>query len=139
MHELAVCQALLEKVETIALQHAATVNTVRLSVGPLSGVEPALLQRAYPLACAGTAAQGSRLVIESVPVRVRCRICDSETAAQPNRLLCASCGDWLTDLVAGDDLLLISVELNKTSAVLFPASVPVADLRAGTAPGGNDV
>ncbi len=139
MHELAVCQALLEKVESIALQHAATVNTVRISVGPLSGVEPALLQRAYPLACAGTAAQGSRLLIDAAPVRVRCRICDSETDAQPNRLLCSSCGDWRTDLVAGDDLLLISVELNKTSAVLSLASVSVADLHARTAPGGNDV
>jgi len=108
MHELAICQALLAQVEEIARGHAGKVTRVRLSVGPLSGVEPGLLERAYPLACAGTAAEGSELAIEQRPVRVRCR---AESAASANRLLCGECGSWRTDLASGDELLLLKVEL----------------------------
>ena len=111
MHELSICQALIAQVEDIAREHAARVAEVHLGIGPLSGVEARLLQDAYPLACAGTAAEGSDLKIETAPVRVRCRTCGAESAATPNRLTCAACGDWHTDLISGDEMLLLRVTL----------------------------
>jgi hydrogenase nickel incorporation protein HypA/HybF len=112
MHELSICQALLAEVERIARQHtAASVQRVHVSVGPLSGVDPALLARAYEFACAGTVADGSDLAIEHAPVRVRCRACCAESAASANRLICAACGSWQTDLASGDELLILDVEL----------------------------
>jgi len=112
MHELAICQALLEQVEAIARPRAARVNRVLLAVGPLSGVEPRLLASAYALASAGTAAEGSELDIDEMPVRVRCRECGAESTASANRLLCGECGGWRTDLASGDELLLMKVELS---------------------------
>ena len=76
MHELSVCQALIAQVEQIARNHAAqSVTLVKLRVGPLSGVEPLLLEHAYPFASAGTVAAASRLVIEPAPLRVSCETC----------------------------------------------------------------
>ena len=115
MHEMAICQALLEQVEVMARQHSARVTKVHLAIGPLSGVEPSLLERAYPLVSAGTAAEGSELVIETAAVRVRCRRCGAESTASVQRLLCAKCGNWQTELTGGDELLLIKVELSKES------------------------
>jgi hydrogenase nickel incorporation protein HypA/HybF len=112
MHEMAICAALLEQIEAIAHQHSARVTRVHLAIGPLSGVEPALLRHAYPLACAGTAAEGSDLVIEAAAVRVRCRSCGVESSASAQRLLCAECGNWQTELTGGDELLLLKVELS---------------------------
>ena len=83
MHELAICQALITQVEDIAVQRTAWVRQVRVGVGPLSGIEPQLLESAYPLACAGTRAEGSQLKIEHIDVRVRCRGCGAETMASP--------------------------------------------------------
>ncbi len=111
MHELSICGALIARVEEIARERQAVVREVRVGVGPLSGVEPRLMEDAYPLACAGTGAEGSRLVIEPMPIRVRCRSCGAETEARPNRLLCGACGDWHTDLAGGDELVLVSLEL----------------------------
>jgi hydrogenase nickel incorporation protein HypA/HybF len=74
-------------------------------------LEPQLLEQAFPLARAGTIAAHAALAIETLPVRVRCETCGAETAATPNRLLCGACGDWHTQLVSGDELLLVSVEL----------------------------
>jgi hydrogenase nickel incorporation protein HypA/HybF len=114
MHELSVCQALIGQVQDIARQHRATsVTVVNVRIGPLSGVEPDLLEQAFPLASAGTVAEASRLVIEKLPVRVRCETCGAETAAEANRLICGRCGDWHTRLLGGDEMLLASVELEK--------------------------
>ena len=111
MHELAICQALITQVRDIAHRREAHVRQVRIGIGPLCGVEARLLADAYPLACAGTLAEGSRLEIETTVPRVRCRTCGSESVVAANRLLCGACGDWQTDLLAGDEMLLLSVEL----------------------------
>ncbi|ARU32320.1 hydrogenase nickel incorporation protein HypA [Sulfuriferula sp. AH1] len=112
MHELAVCQALVAQSIDIAQQHAALgVAVIRLHIGPLSGVEPALLQSAFPLAAAGTLAAAAQLVITPQPVRVRCKTCGADSEATPNRLLCGVCGDYHTQLVSGDEMLLVNLEL----------------------------
>ncbi len=112
MHELSVCQAMLQQVEAIAAQRQAHgVTSITIRIGPLSGVEPELLQHAFPVARAGTVAAEARLIVERLPIRVHCEQCDAETDATPNRLLCGACGDWHTRLVSGDELLLASVEL----------------------------
>ena len=44
MHELSVCLALMSQVERVATEHQARrVEKIVLQIGPLSGVEPALL------------------------------------------------------------------------------------------------
>lgn len=112
MHELSVCQALIEQVARVARDNdARRVVSIVITVGPLSGVEPRLLEHAYPLAAAGTVAQDASLVVETVPVRVRCRSCAAETGARANRLLCEACGDWQVDVIGGEEMLLKSVEL----------------------------
>lgn len=112
MHELAVCQGLLQQVNRIAAEHnARRVEKIHIQVGPLSGVETDLLESAFPIARAGTLASDARLIIHTMPVRVHCEICDTESDATPNRLLCAQCGDWHTRLVGGDELLLERIEM----------------------------
>jgi hydrogenase nickel incorporation protein HypA/HybF len=99
-------------VETIARQHdAATVDQIFLKVGPLSGVEPELLRKAYPLAVAGTVAEKAELFIEYGEIIVACTECGAESPAKPNRLLCAACGDFRTRLISGDEMILERIEL----------------------------
>jgi hydrogenase nickel incorporation protein HypA/HybF len=123
MHELAVCQALIDQVTRVARDNGAgSVLSITISVGPLAGVEPKLLEHAYPLAAAGTVAQDAQLVIETVAVRVRCRKCQAETTVLPNRLLCGTCNDWQVDVIAGDEMLLQRVEIEPAPEL---ASEPV--------------
>ncbi len=113
MHELSVCLALMKQVERVAAEHGARrVERIRLQIGPLSGVEPALLKKAFPLAAAGTVADAALLDIETGPVVVRCTRCDSETEVLPNRLLCDQCGDFRTRVIRGEEMLLQSMDLD---------------------------
>jgi hydrogenase nickel incorporation protein HypA/HybF len=115
MHELAICQSLMDQVQNIALErNAQCVTSIVVGMGPLSGVEVQLLKNAYPIASAGTIAEGAELIIEDLPVRVKCGQCGSESDALPNKLVCKQCGDWRTTLVSGDELMLMSVELEKS-------------------------
>jgi len=117
MHELAVCQALMEQVEHIAAgQRAQSVESIHLGIGPLSGVEPRLLEQAFSIARAGTIASQADLVIETIAVQVSCKQCGAQTTVMPSRLLCGTCGDWRTTLVSGDELTLQHIEITRSTA-----------------------
>jgi hydrogenase nickel incorporation protein HypA/HybF len=114
VHELAVCTALIDQIAEIAREHdARRVRRLVLRIGPLAGIEVDALRRAYPLASAGTRAAGADLLIEVAPVRVECLECAAEAAVPQNRLTCPSCGSWRTRVLSGDELVLVSVELDK--------------------------
>jgi hydrogenase nickel incorporation protein HypA/HybF len=113
MHELSVCLSLLREVERIARENnAGRVTLIAVTVGPLSGVEPDLLRNAYPLAVAGTIAEDAELQIDVADIVVICSQCGAESPAKPNRLLCGECGDFRTNLVSGDEMLLQRLELD---------------------------
>lgn len=113
MHELAVSQDIIAQVENIAREHGAvSVHQITLEIGPLSGVEPALLQAAFPIACAGTVAENARLEINEIPVKVKCRSCASISTVSTNNLTCQACGAWQTDLISGDEMLLKRIEMD---------------------------
>jgi len=112
VHEISLCQSLIDQVQQIAVTHGALgVGLVTLRIGPLSGVDPSLMQNAYPFAAAGSLAEESKLLIELSPLRVRCEGCGSETEVEPSLLICAVCGSHHTELVSGDEMTLMSVEL----------------------------
>lgn len=126
MHELSICQALLEQVEAVARQEGALqVVQVRVGIGPLSGVEPQLLQQAFQLARAGSIAATASLLIDRLPVRVSCRECGQETEAEVANLVCGNCGDWHTRLVSGDEMLLTQVELVRETPAGKPADATI--------------
>lgn len=112
MHELSLCQALVDQLEAVsAANGGGRVELVRLRVGPLSGVEAALLQHAFPIAAAGSIAAGAELVIQASPLLVECGECGTRTEAAPNRMLCGQCNSFRVRTVSGDEMLLESVEL----------------------------
>jgi hydrogenase nickel incorporation protein HypA/HybF len=112
MHELSICQGLLSQVGKVAADNnARSVELIRIRVGRLSGVEPSLLAHAFEIARAGTAASEAVLEIEEGPVVVNCRECGSSGEVPSNRLVCPRCGDWRVKVTEGEDLLLLSVEI----------------------------
>ena len=129
MHELAVCEELLGQVRATARAHGAGgVGRITVRIGPLSGVEPDLLERAFGIARAGEYTSKATLVIETTDIRVRCRGCGRETSARTNRLVCGECGDFHVDLVGGDELLLARVELESVNP---PEADPINEHASG--------
>ncbi|WP_211310901.1 hydrogenase maturation nickel metallochaperone HypA [Halomonas denitrificans] len=120
VHELSLCRSLIRQAARVAAEHGAPrIRRLCVRIGPLSGVEVALMREAFPLASRDTPAEGARLEIATAPVRVHCPRCAQETEARVNDLTCPRCGDWQTRLTGGDELLLVSVDL-AASAIESP-------------------
>jgi hydrogenase nickel incorporation protein HypA/HybF len=109
MHELAMARAIV----AIAGEEAEgyRVTRVRVRIGHLRQVVPSALCRAFTIAAAGTPVAGAQLEIEHVPVAGRCRACGEESAMSGLPLRCGACGGLEVDVVAGEELLVESIEL----------------------------
>jgi hydrogenase nickel incorporation protein HypA/HybF len=113
MHELSICLGLMTKVEQVALDNGATaVETIFLSVGPLSGIEPSLLKRAFEIARLGTIAESAELDIQTGAIIVECSECGASSEVLLYHLVCGSCGNWRVRVTQGEELLLTSLELS---------------------------
>lgn len=123
MHELSICQALLIQVRDIAQAHNAdAVIQITVAVGPLSGVEPSLLAEAFRWARLGSCAERAELSFESDPVKVHCIECGAESVCAANCLLCGECRGFRTQLVSGDELRLLRIELSSAQQDALPSS-----------------
>jgi hydrogenase nickel incorporation protein HypA/HybF len=147
VHELSICQALLQQVAAIAVAHRAQrVTAIRLGVGALAGVEPALLERAFTLARAGTLAAAADLIITTTAVAVSCRSCGRTAEVAVNRLSCPACGAIDVRVTRGEELILESLELDveddiaaDPKAVAGCAGAPAAGTGAGEREAVRDV
>ena len=102
----------MDQVTAIAKEHRAEqIACITVRIGPLSGIEPRLLESAFTISRAGTLAEAAELLMETQPIRVRCENCGMETEASANNLTCGSCGAYDTKLLSGDELILARVEL----------------------------
>lgn len=113
MHELSIAQSVVEvAAEAVRNAGATRAVAVRVRVGALSGVVPEALAFCYELAAQETVLEGSRLVVEVVPVVLHCPACDRDvTPADVWCLACPACGTPTADVRAGRELEVRSVEV----------------------------
>jgi hydrogenase nickel incorporation protein HypA/HybF len=110
MHELAITQSVVDLV--LERTGGRRVVAVRVRVGALSGFVAESMAFCFELAVTGTALEGARLVIEETLGRISCRSCGTEQEI-PDRILLCGCGSADVRIVSGDDLDLVSVELER--------------------------
>ena len=110
MHEYSIVQALVERVEREArARHAATVHSLSVRIGELSGVDVELLATAFATFRDRTICEHAELSVESVPARWECPACHSEV--RPGNLLrCLRCGTP-AQLASGDEIMLDRIEM----------------------------
>ena len=76
MHEMALCESVLQIVASTARRNAALrVKVVRLEIGELSQVEPDALRFAFDVVTRRSIADGARLEIDAVPGTAWCMQC----------------------------------------------------------------
>ena len=113
MHELSIARSLVEVAADAARDAGAgRVTAVRVRVGELAGVAADALAFSYEVAARGTPLAGSRLVVEPVPVTVRCPACRADVELpDPCRLACPACGTPTAEVVRGRELEVESIEV----------------------------
>jgi hydrogenase nickel incorporation protein HypA/HybF len=114
MHELSIAMSIVEMAQEEAEQRHVQVSAVHLRLGALCGVVKESLLFSYDMACADTCLQGSRLVIEEIPVAVFCPQCQERRALPSIQLFrCPQCGAATPDVVQGKELEVTALEVEE--------------------------
>ncbi len=113
MHELSIALSIVEMaLEAIEKNGGSSAESVYLKLGKLSGVVKEALLFSWELACADTPLEGSRLVIEEVPVTVYCPVCEADKILDSiNSFFCPVCKTLTSEIVQGRELELTALEI----------------------------
>src|SRR6266542_3404014 len=110
MHEYSLVQAMFDQIGEVArAREAISVRRVRVRIGQLAGVDPALLHTAYDLFRVRTFCADAPLDIDEIPPRWTCPVCHVDIATG-GPLVCPDCGAPAR-LTAGDEIVLDRLEL----------------------------
>ena len=110
MHELSLCGS----IANIVTRHAAgrPVSVIHVQVGQLRQVVPDTLVFCWELVSEGTPLAGSRIDVEGVPARMRCRACGhvAEVGDLPV-FACRDCGSIDAEVISGEEFMVTSLDL----------------------------
>jgi hydrogenase nickel incorporation protein HypA/HybF len=113
VHELSICASIAD----IVTRHAAgrPVSVINVRVGQLRQIVPDTLVYCWGLLSEDTSLAGSRIIVETVPARIRCRTCDhTADVGDLPVFACAGCAGIDVEIVAGEEFLITSLELAET-------------------------
>ena len=113
MHEFSVVQSLLDLIEKHALENKAkSVSKVVIKVGKMSGIEPHLLKIAFDTFKEKTICENAKLEMVIQDVIAKCEDCNKDFTIENNRFICPFCNSYNLQIVDGEDMYLMSLELD---------------------------
>ena len=112
MHELSISQSMLD----VVLEHAQKAGAkcvvrIDLQIGQMSGIVDESVQFYFDFISRDTLAEGARLVFHHIPARFSCRSCSTEFEPEERDWLCPNCGATGGRIVAGQEMLVESIEV----------------------------
>jgi hydrogenase nickel incorporation protein HypA/HybF len=109
VHELSICNS----IARAAVQSAGgrRVRSVQLQVGALRQVVPDTLIFCWSVVSRGPLLEGSVLTIDLVPAEIECADCGARNMLSRFHLSCPECSGRDVTVVAGEELLLISIDV----------------------------
>ena len=112
MHEYSIVQSLIEQCEEHAKANDATrVIKVVTKIGKLSGVEPYLLQTAFDTFKEESVCRDAVLEMKLQNLVVACEECHKESEQEEVRYQCKHCQGTKVKAVDGEDMYLMSLEM----------------------------
>ena len=114
MHEISLAVAILGIVEEYAAKTGFNkVNSIRLSFGRLTCIEPKTLEFAFKVQSEGTRASGAKLVFEVLPIEIHCLSCSADSRLDSYSGTCPKCGGSEILVTGGkQDLKMIDMEVD---------------------------
>jgi hydrogenase nickel incorporation protein HypA/HybF len=115
MHELSIAMSIVEMAQEESERRGQVrVVAVHLRLGQLSGVVKEALLSSYEMACESTSLEGSRLLIEEVPIEVFCPKCDGPRfVGSIQWFCCPECGTPTPTVLHGKELEVVALEIKE--------------------------
>jgi hydrogenase nickel incorporation protein HypA/HybF len=106
MHEGAIAAAIVQgALEVLEREKISSARSVTVLIGRLHSVVPEVLQNHYRLLKKEyPPLKGSKLVIETAPVRITCRACGKEAGIERPEFACPACGSTDIEISGGREM-----------------------------------
>ncbi|HEX3031246.1 MAG TPA: hydrogenase maturation nickel metallochaperone HypA [Bacillota bacterium] len=112
MHEMSLMEGIFNIIgEAIEGRQVSRVTKVSLKVGVLTNAVPEALQMCFQFYARGTPVEGGEMVIEEVPLVIKCGECGAEQKLDEPVFLCPNCESARVDTISGRELLVESLEV----------------------------
>ena len=112
MHELGIAQNIIEIVQDQTKNFSnRKIKYVFVKVGKLTNVLNDSLLFGYDALIMGTNLEGSKLSIETVPAKIRCESCGSESMIDGLAFYCERCQSTSVKLISGMELTVSEIEI----------------------------
>ena len=113
MHELSIALSILDlAAEEAEKQGSVRVRAIHLKLGALAGVVKQALLSAFEMAREGSPLAEAELLIEEVPIRIRCPRCQAERPiVSMQEFVCAECGTPSAEVTQGRELEVVALEI----------------------------
>jgi hydrogenase nickel incorporation protein HypA/HybF len=113
MHEYSIVQSLLDSCEENAIaNNASKVHQVVVKIGVMSGVEPELLRTAFDTFKEKTMCEDAEFIINMQNVLIKCKTCHKESILEKLEYCCPACKSIELDIIDGEDMYLMQLELD---------------------------
>ena len=113
MHEMALCEGVLQVLEQEAVKQGFTeVRAVWLEIGELSSVEPEALRFSFDVVTRRSLAEGAKLHIVDVPGSAWCMQCCDSVAVKQRFDDCPRCGSRQLQITGGEQMRIKELEVN---------------------------
>jgi hydrogenase nickel incorporation protein HypA/HybF len=114
MHEYSIVQNLLDLCEQNASAHECTkITKIVVKIGRLSNIECALLKTAFDTFKLDTIAQTADLEVIDQKIVIECKECGKKSELEKNEFACPACSSYDVTITDGEDLLLMSLEMDE--------------------------
>lgn len=112
MHELALCQSVVESLREQARVHGfERITTVRLEIGALSCVSAEAIDFCFTAVSRGTLAEGARLELVRLPGEAWCLDCGVPVALEERYDPCPRCAGHHLRVTQGDEMRIKELEV----------------------------
>lgn len=112
MHEMSIAQSLVAILQEEMAKHgAASLRSVRLSIGEMSAIVPESLSFCFEIIIQGTPLEGAKLVMDRIPLKGYCPKCDKTFDIKDFVFLCPDCASTTIETIEGQGLSIVEMEV----------------------------
>ncbi len=114
MHEMSLAQNILDIVlKTAAANDVKKVIRITIRAGQLRGIVPEQLKFCFGFVAKDSIAEDSDLVVNSLPIKGKCKACGNPFFVKEYRFVCPECESEEVEVLQGMELLVENIEVGE--------------------------
>ena len=111
MHEISIVDSIINIIMAEMPKHnLAKIESIKLRIGEMRRVVPDTLLFAFDVLSRDTPLEGAKLIIESLPIRGRCKSCLQDFPIENWGGKCIRCGKNDIEIISGKELDIVELE-----------------------------